>query len=73
MQIPKRVFLKYVQSADEKKRAQALIRTGKWGTTLRYAKDMNLMRWLILLRMDMRYFQSYRRYFTARSANTEGV
>jgi D-aspartate ligase len=73
MQIPKRIFLKYVQSADEKKRAQALIRAGKWGTTLRYAQDMNLMRWLILLRMDMRYFQSYRRYFTARSDNTEGV
>lgn len=73
MQIPKRVFLTYVQSPEEKKRALALIKAGKWGTTLRYAKDMNLMRWLILFRMDMRYFQSYRRYFTARSENTEGL
>lgn len=73
MQIPKRVFLKYVQSPAEKKRALALIKAGKWGTTLRYSKDMNFARWLILFRMDMRYFQSYRRYFTARSDNPEGL
>lgn len=73
LQIPKRIFFRYVQSASEKLRAKKLIREGKWGTTLRYPKDMNFMRSLILLRMDMRYFQSYRRYFTARAENTEGV
>ena len=73
LQIPKRVFFRYVQSASEKKLAAQLIRQGKWGTTLRYARDMNFMRALILLRMDIRYFQSYRRYFTARNKNTEGL
>ncbi len=73
MQIPRRVFEKYVQSAGEKKRATQLIRAGKWGTTLRYRKDMNFLRWLILLRMDMRYFQSYRRYFTARTTQAQGA
>lgn len=72
LQIPKRIFFRYIQSTSEKRRAQQLIREGKWGTTLRYSKDMNIMRSLILLRMDMRYFQSYRRYFTARTETTEG-
>ena len=71
LQIPKRVFMKYVQDDKEKQRAKELIASGQWGTTLAYRPDLGLARRLILWRMNMGYIRNYRTYFTVRNSPSE--
>jgi D-aspartate ligase len=71
MQIPRRVFFRYTESAQERRRARELIRQGRWGTTLGYALDSGLRRRAILFVMALRYLQSYRRHFRGRSAGAD--
>ena len=41
-----------------------MLKSGDWGTTLEYAKDMNPLRWAMIRHMFSIYKKSYAQYFT---------
>ena len=41
-----------------------MLKSGDWGTTLEFSKDMNPLRWLMIRHMFSIYKKSYAKYFT---------
>ena len=63
LEIPRSVFTDYVAEGEEKELGKAMLKSGDWGTTLEYAKDMNPLRWLMIRHMFSIYRKSYAKYF----------
>lgn len=61
--IPKRILAKYAEDTPAKRRALALVKQGKYGSTLFYKKEKNPVRLAKLAVMYARYFENYRRYY----------
>lgn len=57
------VFKRYARDNADKKRALALIKQGRYGTTFQYNKDHNLKRWLLNQWMLHNYRKNFARYF----------
>lgn len=71
MEVPRSVFDRYVNEGSEKQQALAMIKAGRWGSTLAYRKDWNPLRWLLLRRLYSNYKKGYARYFRRRTAGAE--
>ena len=56
----------YVAEGPDKREAQAMIARGDWGSTLDYRADMNLLRRLMLRRVNSAYRRHYERYFQSK-------
>ena len=63
LEIPRSVFADYVAEGEEKELGKRMLKSGDWGTTLEYAKDMNPLRWLMIRHMFSIYRKSYAKYF----------
>ena len=63
LEIPRSIFTDYVAEGEDKARGMAMLKSGDWGTTLEYAKDMNPLRWLMIRHMFSIYKKSYAKYF----------
>ena len=64
LEIPKSIFLDYVAEGTDKETGKLMLKSGDWGTTLEYSKDMNPLRWLMIRHMFSIYKKSYAKYFT---------
>lgn len=64
LEIPKSIFLDYVAEGADKETGKRMLKSGDWGTTLEYSKDMNPLRWLMIRHMFSIYKKSYAKYFT---------
>ena len=64
LEIPKSIFLDYVAEGTDKETGKRMLKSGDWGTTLEYSKDMNPLRWLMIRHMFSIYKKSYAKYFT---------
>lgn len=60
---PKKVFLTYTNENSEKERAKKLLEAGNWGTTVFYAKDTSLRRWVLMKRAFYMYHERFKKYF----------
>lgn len=63
LQVPRSFVTRYVAAGEAQRRAVAMLSHGKWGTTLQYKRDMNPLRWLMLLRMNQVTSANYKRWF----------
>lgn len=63
LEIPRSVFTDYVAEGEEKELGKRMLKSGDWGTTLEYSKDMNPLRWLMIRHMFSIYKKSYATYF----------
>ncbi|MBT1172225.1 carboxylate--amine ligase [Bifidobacterium sp. MA2] len=63
LEIPRSIFTDYVAEGEDKARGMQMLKTGNWGTTLEYSKDMNPLRWLMIRHMFSIYKKSYAKYF----------
>lgn len=63
LEIPRSIFTDYVADGEDKDRGIAMMKSGDWGTTLEYDKDMNPLRWLMIRHMFSIYKKSYAKYF----------
>ncbi|KFI55425.1 carboxylate--amine ligase [Bifidobacterium callitrichos] len=63
LEIPRSIFTDYVADGEDKDRGIAMMKSGDWGTTLEYSKDMNPLRWLMIRHMFSIYKKSYAKYF----------
>ncbi|KAA8817041.1 carboxylate--amine ligase [Bifidobacterium callitrichos] len=63
LEIPRSIFTDYVAPGEDKDRGLAMMKSGDWGTTLEYSKDMNPLRWLMIRHMFSIYKKSYAKYF----------
>jgi D-aspartate ligase len=66
LQVPRRVFDRYVESADERARGRALMAAGRVGGTLGYRADDGFRRRALRVLMGLRYGRSYREQARAR-------
>ncbi|PST47349.1 carboxylate--amine ligase [Bifidobacterium callitrichos] len=63
LEIPRSIFTDYVADGEDKDRGLAMMKSGDWGTTLEYSKDMNPLRWMMIRHMFSIYKKSYAKYF----------
>ncbi|MFT8638754.1 MAG: carboxylate--amine ligase [Bifidobacterium sp.] len=63
LEIPRSIFRTYVADNSDKQTALSMIKSGNWGSTLEYSKDMNPLRWLLIRHMFNIYKKGYSRYF----------
>lgn len=63
MEIPRSIFVDYVEPGADKERGLELLNNGNWGTTLEYKKDMSVLRWLMIRHMFHIYKKRYKQYF----------
>lgn len=63
MEIPVDIFRTYAADNEDKRRGLAMIKSGRWGTTLAYRKDSGLLRRLMIRHMYSIYRERYARYF----------
>ena len=61
--VSKGVFEKYARDNEDKTKALALIKAGRYGTTFQYAKDNNPKRWVLTQWMLHNYRKNFARYF----------
>lgn len=63
LEIPRSLFKRYVADGSSKDKAMEMLHAGKWGTTLSYSRDRNIMRWLQTQHMFNIYKKRYPMYF----------
>lgn len=63
LQVPVDIVKRYVSEGSDKDKALALIKAGKWGTTLKYKKDWSLKRRLLITHMFNLYRKGYKIHF----------
>ncbi|MGM0108536.1 D-aspartate ligase [Enterococcus sp. AZ172] len=61
--VPKKVFLTYAKENEQKQRALQLIKEKRYGTTVFYAKDHSLKRWVLMTYMFRNYIPRFKKYF----------
>lgn len=64
--VPAPIVKKYTRDVALLAKATDLKRRGKFSDSCRYNADMNLMRWFNLLRLDLKHFGNYKKYFNNR-------
>ena len=66
--VPPSVVNDYVAEGPERQKALAMIARGDWGTTLDYRQDGNLLRRIMLHRLNRAYRRHYEQYFQPKEA-----
>ncbi|WP_125705052.1 carboxylate--amine ligase [Lacticaseibacillus daqingensis] len=61
--VPKSVFKTYAKDNAAKRQALALIQEGRVGTTVFYARDQSLKRWVLMTYMFHNYVGRYKQFF----------
>jgi D-aspartate ligase len=63
LEVPHSIFRKYVRQSPQKDRALEMLRSGNWGTTLEYRKDLSFLRWLQIRYTYHIYKRNYKQSF----------
>lgn len=63
LEIPRSIFRTYVADGPDKRRGLDMLKSGDWGTTLEYRRDMNPLRWLMIRHMFSIYRKNYAQWF----------
>lgn len=64
LDIPKDIFLKYVEASPAKTTAQKLIEKGAYGTTIIYEADASLLRKILVKWLNIKLRWRFKKYFT---------